>query len=164
MISVTRVETPPDLDAFRDLVRGFVRWTMATIAKDDNPAVFAGLEDELAGLPGRYGPPRGGMLLARLDDVPAGCVAFFDRGEGAMEIKRMFVRPEARGHGIGHALLDRLLSDARALGHRHGLLWSHHSMHPAHAVYRRAGFREVPVSDRFPGAVAGVDICMEMAL
>ncbi len=164
MISVTGAETPADLDAFRGLVRSFVRWAMATIAKSDNPAVFAGLEDELAGLPGRYGPPRGGMVLARLDGLPAGCVAFFDRGEDVMEIKRMFVRPEARGQRIGQAMLDRLLSDARAMGHRHGLLWSHHSMHAAHAVYRRAGFREVPVSDRFPGAVDGVDICMEIDL
>jgi GNAT superfamily N-acetyltransferase len=165
MIRVTRAETPEDLDALRDLVRSFVRWAMATIAKTDNPeAVFAGLEEELAGLPGRYGPPRGGLVLARLDTAPAGCVAFFDRGEGRMEIKRLFVQPEARGHGIGDAMLDLLLKDARAMGHRQGLLWSHHSMHAAHSLYRRAGFREVPVSDRFPGAVDGVDICMEMAL
>lgn len=164
MIRVTRAETADDLDALRDLVRSFVRWVMVTIAKTDNPTVFSGLEEELAGLPGRYGPPRGGLVLARLDNAPAGCVAFFDRGDGAMEIKRMFVRPEARGHGIGAAMLDLVLTDARAMGHRQGLLWSHNSMHAAHTLYRRAGFREVPVSDRFPGAIDGVDICMEIAL
>lgn len=164
MISVNRPETPEDLDALREMIRAFVRWAMAEIAKDNNPAVFAGLEEELAGLPGRYGPPGGGLVLARLDGEPAGCVCFFDRGGGTMEIKRMFVRPEARGHGIGAAMLDRLLADARAAGHRRGLLWSHHSMRPAHALYRRAGFRDVPLSDDFAGAVDGVDICMEMAL
>lgn len=164
MIAVTRAETPQDLDAMRDMIRAFVRWAMTEVAKDDNPAVFAGLEAELAGLPGLYGPPGGGLILARLDEAPVGCVAFFDRGGGAMEVKRMFVRPEARGHGIGAAMLQRLLSDARAMGHRRGLLWSHHSMHPAHALYRCAGFRDVPVSDDFPGAADGVDICMEMTL
>lgn len=164
MIALTRAETPEDLDAMRDMIRSFVRWAMAEIAKDDNPEVFAGLGAELADLSGRCGPPRGGLVLARLRGEAAGCVAFFDRGAGALEVKRMFVRPEARGHGIGTQMVDLLLSDARAMGHRRGLLWSHCSMHNAHALHRRAGFREVPLSDAFPGAVDGVDICMEIAL
>lgn len=163
-IAVARPETPPDLDALRDLVRAYVRWAMREIAKTENPSVFAGLEQELAGLPGRYGPPGGGLVLARLDGRPAGCVAFFDRGAATMEIKRMFVPPEARGRGIAARMLDRLLSDARALGHRRALLWTHNSMHAAHAAYRKAGFREVPLSGDFPDAAAGIDICMEMTL
>lgn len=164
MISVTQADTDPDLDAVRDLVRAFVRWAMTEIAKDNNPAVFDGLEKELAALPGRYGPPGGGLLLARRDGSPAGCVAFFDRGGGVMEIKRMFVTPKARGHGIGGRMLDRLLVDARASGHRRGLLWTHKTMLAAQAIYRRAGFREVPLSDEFVGAAAGIDVCMEMDL
>lgn len=148
----------------RDLVRAFVRWVMAEIARDKNPAVFDGLEKELAGLPGRYGPPGGGIVLARLEDQPVGCVAFFDRGDAVMEVKRMFVAPSARGRGIGGQMLDRLLSDARALGQRRGLLWTHKTMLAAQAIYRRAGFREVPLSDDFPGAAAGIDVCMEMDL
>ncbi len=164
VIAVDRATTPDDLDAVRDLVRAFVRWAMADIAKDNNPAVFEGLERELAELPGRYGPPAGGLLLARLGGQPAGCVAFFGRGGGDMEIKRMFVAPLARGRGIGGRMLDRLLSEARAAGHRRGLLWTHKSMLAAQTIYRAAGFREVPPSDDFPGAAPGIDICMEMAL
>lgn len=164
MISVASAKTDPDLDAVRDLVRAFVRWAMAEIAKDSNPAVFEGLERELASLPGRYGPPGGGIVLARLSGNPAGCVAFFDRGGGVMEIKRMFVTPEARGHGIGGQMLGKLLSEARAMGHRRGLLWTHKTMLAAQAIYRRAGFREVPLSDEFVGAAAGIDVCMEMDL
>ncbi len=164
MIAVTRADTPADLDAVRDLVRAFVRWAMAEIAKDKNPTVFDGLEKELAALPGRYAPPGGGLVLARLDGQPAGSVAFFDRGGGDMEIKRMFVAPAARGHGIGGRMLDLLLSDARAFGHRRGLLWTHKSMLAAQTVYRKAGFREVPLSADFPGAAAGIDLCMEMNL
>lgn len=163
-ILVARAETDEDLEAVRQLVRAFVRWAMAEIAKDDNPAVFDGLERELAGLPGRYALPGGGLVLARLDGRPAGCVAFFDRGERLMEIKRMFVAPEARGHGIGGRMLARLLADARSQGHRRGLLWTHKTMLAARAIYRRAGFREVPLSAEFIGAAAGIDICMEMDL
>jgi GNAT superfamily N-acetyltransferase len=164
MITVTKAETPEDLDAVRGLVRAFMRWAMAEIAKSDNPTVFAGLEAELAELPGRYGPPSGCLALARLEGVPVGCVAFFGRPENTMEIKRMFVLPEARGHRIGGRMLDLLLTEARDMGHRRCLLWSHHTMQAAHAVYASAGFRQVPFSDEFPGATEGIDICMEMTL
>lgn len=164
MITVTRAETPEDLDAVRDLVRAYVRWAMAEIENSDNPQVFAGLEVELAGLPGRYGAPSGCLALARLDGAPAGCVAFFDRGNATLEIKRMFVNPAARGHGIGGRLLDLLLAQTQALGHRRALLWTHHSMHSAHAVYERAGFRKVPFSVEFAGATDGIDVCMERDL
>lgn len=164
MISVSHVETDQDLDAVRDLVRAFVRWAMVEIANENNPAVFDGLERELKGLPGRFGPPGGGLVLARLDGRPAGCVAHFDRGGGVMEIKRMFVVTDARGHGIGGRMLDRLLSTARAQGHRRGLLWTHKTMLAAQAIYKRAGFHEVPLTDEFSGAAAGIDVCMEMDL
>lgn len=61
-------------------------------------------------------------------------------------------------------MIEALLAQARAAGFRRVLLSSHHSMHAAHATYRRAGFRDAPVSAEFPSAVAGVDVCMERAL
>ena len=164
MISIGPAETPDDIDAVRALIRDFVRWTMAEIAESDNPAVFAGLETELAGLPGRYGPPSGCLVLARLDGEPAGCVAFYAQDAATIELKRMFVLPRARGHGMGGRMIDVLLAHARAAGFRRVRLSSHHSMHAAHAAYRRAGFRDVPVSAEFPSAVAGIDVCMELTL
>jgi ribosomal protein S18 acetylase RimI-like enzyme len=81
-----------------------------------------------------------------------------------VEIKRMFVPPRARGQGVGGRMLDLLLRQARAAGYRRALLSSHHSMLAAHAIYRRAGFRDVPVSADFPGVVAGIDVCMSLEL
>lgn len=164
MISIQRAEAPDDLDAVRGLIRDFFRWTLAEIAETDNPAVFAGLETELAGLPGRYGPPSGCLVLARLDREPAGCVAFYAHDTSTIEVKRMFVLPGARGHGIGGRMMDVLLAQARAAGLRRALLSSHHTMHAAHATYRRSGFRDVSLSADFPSAVPGVDVCMELAL
>lgn len=163
-ITITRAETPQDVDAARGLIRAFNHWAMVEIAKTDNPAVFAGLEAELAALPGRYGPPGGCLILARLDDAPAGCVAFYAQDASTMEIKRMFVRPEARGHGIGGRMMTALSAQAKQVGYRRALLSTHNSMHAAHAVYHRAGFAEVPLSTDFPSALAGIDVCMEMAL
>lgn len=164
MIEVRRAESPEDLEAVRALIRAFVRWSMAEIAETDNPGIFAGLETELAGLPGRYGPPTGCLVLARLDGEPVGCVAFYAHDASTIEVKRMFVLTQARGHGIGGRMIELLLAQARAAGYRRALLSSHHSMHAAHATYRRVGFRDVAVSAEFPSALAGVDVCMEMGL
>lgn len=112
----------------------------------------------------RFAPPSANCLLARLDGAPTGCVAFFDRGNATMEIKRMFVDPAARGHGIGGRMLDLLSTQGQAMGHRRALLSTHHSVHSAHALYKRAGFRKVPFSDKFAGATDGIDVCMETAV
>ena len=75
----------------------------------------------------------------------------------------MYVRPDARGHRIGERLVSEILAEARRLGHRRYVLSSHHSMHHAHAIYRRAGFRDVPHSEEFfPNAERGEAVCMEM--
>lgn len=162
---IARAESPEDIDAVRDLVRDFFAWAMAHLAegeKDPNPSVFANLEAELAGLPGRFGPPPGCLLLARLDGVPVGCVAFYGQDATTMEIKRMFVRPGAWGKGVGGRMLELLLSEAETAGYVRYRLSTHHKLHTAQALYRRAGFRDVPGSSDFPGIVEGVDICMEM--
>jgi GNAT superfamily N-acetyltransferase len=164
-LTIARAETPEDIDAVRDLIRAFFAWAMEHVAeggKDPNPSVFAHLEAELAGLPGRFGPPSGCLLLARLDGAAAGCVAFYGQDAETMEIKRMFVRPEAWGKGVGARMLEVLLAEAETAGYARYRLSTHHKLHTAQALYRRAGFREVPGSADFPGIVEGVDICMEM--
>ncbi len=165
VVDIARAETPEDLDAVRALIRDFFGWAMAHVAEgetDPNPSVFANLEAELSGLQGRFGAPSGCLLLARLDGAPAGCVAFYGQDATTMEIKRMFVRPEAWGKGVGRRMLEMLLTEAAATGYTHYRLSTHHKLHMAQALYRRAGFREVPGSADFPGIVEGVDICMEM--
>jgi GNAT superfamily N-acetyltransferase len=165
VVDIARTEAPEDLDAVRGLIREFFDWAKEHVAKgeeDPNPSVFANLEAELAGLPGRFGPPTGCLLLARLDGAPVGCVAFYGQDATTMEIKRMFVRPDAWGHGIGAQMLKVLLAEAKAAGYVRYRLSTHQKLHTAQALYRRAGSREVPGSADFPGVVEGVDICMEM--
>ncbi len=164
-VAIARAETPEDLDAVRGLIRDFFAWAMAHVAeggKDPNQSVFANLEAELAGLPVRFGAPSGCLLLARLDGAPVGCVAFYGQDATTMEIKRMFVRPEAWGEGVGGRMLEALLAEAETTGYVRYRLSTHHMLHTAQALYRRAGFREVPGSAGFPGIVEGVDICTEM--
>jgi len=162
-LTITRAETPADLDAVRALIREFHHWAMIELAEPGaTPPAFAHLDAELAALPGVFGPPSGCLLLARLNAAPAGCAGLVARDAATMEIRRMYVRPAARGHRIGERLLSDLLVEARRLGYRRYLLESHHSMRHAHAIYRRAGFREVPHPDDAPAAEGGIALCMEM--
>ena len=71
---------------------------------------FQNFSSEVAGLPGQYAPPQGRIGLALLADAPAGCVAFRRIDEVRCEAKRMFVRQEFRGLGVGRALLDWLIA------------------------------------------------------
>jgi ribosomal protein S18 acetylase RimI-like enzyme len=104
---------------------------------------FQGFEKELAGLPGGYAPPQGRLLLALQDGQTAGCVALRALDPGVCEMKRLYVRPDFRSHGIGRALVDRIIQEARQTGYRHMRLDTLPSMAAALVLYRQLGFREI---------------------
>ena len=109
----------------------------------DADICFAGFSAELEGLPGAYAAPSGSLLLAIHDEQAVGCVALrrFDDARG--EMKRLFVRPTARGLGIGRALLERVIHDARILGYREIILDTLPTMTEAQQMYRATGFVEI---------------------
>lgn len=116
---------------------------------------FQGFAAELAGLPGDYAPPRGCLLLARRPPIDVGCAALRPlQGGGDMsgdggdlrsdvgEIKRLYLRPVARGSGLGRALMEAVLRQARAIGYRELRLDTLATMREARALYASLGFRE----------------------
>jgi putative acetyltransferase len=117
---------------------------------------FQGFDDELRALPGMYAPPRGRLLLAVEDGRPAGCVGLHEWDGSAAEMKRLYVRPDFRGRGVGRALTDAALAEARAIGYRTVRLDTIPSrMETAVAMYRGLGFREIPPyrENPIPGAL-----------
>jgi len=101
---------------------------------------------------------RGRLLVARREDEVVGVGAFKPTGDGrTAEIKRMFVRPTARGRGIARALFDRLLEEARAEGYATVRLETLSFMTEAHALYRSAGAREIQPFDGSEAAGVGLD-------
>jgi GNAT superfamily N-acetyltransferase len=104
------------------------------------PLTWQGFDDELAGLPGQYAPPRGRLLVARLDGEASGCVALRPADGDACEMKRLYVRDAARGHGLGRLLCERVIAEARAIGYREMLLDTLERMAEANRLYAALGF------------------------
>lgn len=116
---------------------------------------FQGFDDELKNLPGSYAPPRGRLLLACENGIPAGCVALRPHENNISEMKRLYVRPDYRGKGVGRMLVDRIIAEARLIGYERMRLDTIAStMKDAIALYRRRGFKEIPAYRENPIAGA----------
>ncbi len=105
---------------------------------------FQGFALELAALPKMYGPPSGALLLAEIDAAPAGCVAVRNLDAATCELKRLYVRPQHRGHNLGRLLAEAALETARALGYARIRLDTLPEMQPAQRLYESLGFDDIP--------------------
>src|SRR5690554_220114 len=103
-----------------------IRQALFPIERDDvvsifreyvnSPTVNLGFQEyeaEFAGLPGNYAPPEGRLLLAREGDTVLGCAALRRVDESTCEMKRVYVRPAARGRNIGRLLVETILQEAK---------------------------------------------------
>lgn len=104
---------------------------------------FQDFDQELRSLPGKYAPPEGRLLLAEVDGLGAGCVALRKIGCGVCEMKRLFVRPEFRGRGLGEALVREVIGQARGIGYCRMRLDTVASMREAAGLYQKLGFLEI---------------------
>ncbi|WP_228488411.1 GNAT family N-acetyltransferase [Caenimonas koreensis] len=109
---------------------------------------FQDFDRELATLPGEYAPPRGALFLARVNGELAGCCALraLDSSDypNAAEMKRLYVRKQHRGIGLGRQLAEAVLDSARNAGYSCVLLDTLDDMEAARALYGELGFTEIP--------------------
>jgi len=127
----------PALETVRQFFRNYAGWLGVDLS-------FQGFAEEMASLPGCYAPPQGRLWCAELDRKPVGCVGIRPFSEGVCEMKRLYVEPEARGHGAGHALALAGIRAAKELGYRRILLDTMPAMRMAVKLYRELGFKEAP--------------------
>ena len=125
-----------DLEAARTLFREYAAWLQVDLC-------FQGFDQELAGLPGNYAPPRGRLLLAQEGDQAAGCISLRPIDSETCEMKRLFVREPFRATGLGRRLVEAILSEARAIGYRRIRLDTLPQMGAAQKLYASIGFHEI---------------------
>jgi ribosomal protein S18 acetylase RimI-like enzyme len=148
-VRIVEARVPDDLDVVRTLFTEY----QAAIGVD---LCFQGFDGELAGLPGKYARPRGNIWLGLVDGEPGGIVALRPLDDpGAAEMKRLFLRPAARGLGLGRALAERCVAAARGAGYALMRLDTLETMQAAQRIYRELGFRNVEAyyHNPLPGAV-----------
>lgn len=156
-IQVQVADTPGHFAAAREL---FAEYGASLPESAQRSLRHQGFDRELANLPGQYARPEGVILLASPGDAAAasrptwlGVVAMRPLAQSGIlpgdptpicEMKRLYVRPVARGLGAGRALCEHLLSAAGAAGYRMMKLDTEAEFAPAMALYRALGFIEIP--------------------
>lgn len=149
---------PEEWEAARTLTRELVAWMADTLCVDVDEAQESAAE-EFAEMPAFYSFPSGLFLIGYLHGQPAGTAGIHLIDDETAELKRVWVTPSSRGHGIAPRMLETAISAARTLGARQ--LWLETEptvMATAHQMYVAHGFREIPhytdLGDAIPGLVA----------
>jgi GNAT superfamily N-acetyltransferase len=135
--AIHQASAPDDVARARDLFREYAHWLKVDLC-------FQGFERELAELPGDYAPPDGRLLLAWHHERPVGCIALRRLDATTGEVKRLYVRPEARGRRTGWRLVEQVVAAAREIGYRRLVLDTLPQMAEARSLYRSFGFSEIP--------------------
>ena len=145
---IIQAQTAAELDAVRELFGDYQRDLGVDLC-------FQGFTEELATLPGRYAPPGGRLLLAWEETEVAGCVALRALEDGVCEMKRLFVRPDYRGQGLGYRLAMQIVNEATALGYAIMRLDTLDTLDSAMRMYAAMGFqRRMPYyANPLPGVV-----------
>ena len=125
--------TDAEVEAVRALFQEYAAWLRIDLC-------FQGFSEELAGLPGVYAPPRGRLLLAGCDQSVAGCVGLRPLHDTVCEMKRLFVRPGYQGRGLGRALAEGVIREAKSIGYSIMVLDTLPSMTGAIRLYETLGF------------------------
>jgi len=152
--TIADAASPGELDAARRLFREYADWLGVDLC-------FQGFHEELATLPGKYARPDGRLLLARDGAAAVGCIGLRRIDATTGEVKRLYVRPAARGQGLGGELARRVVAAAREIGYRRLVLDTLEPMAEARSLYGSLGFREVPAY--YANPLSGV-IYMELRL
>lgn len=155
-----RVNWSEDLDTVRRLLQDYRKWLsdhVETGGPTDSvlPAGLRQVDEEIAGLPGVYGPPHGEIILAFDPEGLAACGAFRELEPRVGEIKRVYIRADHRGPGFGPRLTRALLDRASELGFRRVRVDTLPTMVAAIQFYQEMGFKPIPAywSHPVPGAL-----------
>ncbi len=138
MLEIIHAKTEQEVQIAKMLFEEYAEWLGMDLE-------FQNFQEELDNMPGKYARPSGGLIIAKYDGDIAGCAAVRKLQDDICEMKRLFVRDQFRGKGIGKALAVRIIEDARKIGYKKMLLDTDgQKMFKAMAMYKSMGFMEIP--------------------
>lgn len=138
MTEFVDAEANGSIEDARTIFREYEKWLGLDLC-------FQGFEEEMRSLPGRYAKPDGRLILAYKDGELAGGIALRKIGDGICEMKRLYLRENSRGSGIGRELIEKLIEEARKIGYKKMRLDTFPpKMGKAVQLYESHGFYEIP--------------------
>ncbi len=140
-MNIVQVKTAEQLQAICELYLEYYHFILQTYGVDMGHDYF---QAEMAALPGAYAPPTGHLLLAQEEGEAAGSAGLRRVTEERAELKRLYVRPEFRGRGVGRALVMALIDAARERGYRWIQVHTAEFLTEALQLYHDLGFKEIP--------------------
>ena len=155
-VEISAPRTPTDHEAIKALMREYAGSLGFSLAYQD-------FETELADFPGKYAPPEGALLLATVSGEAAGTVALRKLDAITCEMKRLYVKPAFRGHGVGRALVEGIIQKACARGCKEVKLDMLPKSTVARGIYERMGFKPIAPYDADPhhAIFLGLDLCSQ---
>lgn len=147
-MKIKQVQTEREIKEVRHLFRQYEQFLNIDLG-------FQEFENELADLPGRYAPPEGALLIAVSGHSVLGCVALRPLSKGVCEMKRLYVRPEYRGTGLGRRLALAIIEKAGELGYSFMRLDTLDRLAAAMHIYETLGFQKIEAyyDNPIPGVV-----------
>lgn len=166
--SIRMAQDDRDFEVARELCREWLDWHWKAFPDDgpreNNPLDPEAFQSIINDLPQIHARPRGGILLAEINDRPAGCVMYQELEPDVAEIKRLFVNEAGRGHGLGRLLLEQMFEQMIADGYKTVVFSSARFLNHARRLYESVGFRDIPQPEGFPDHLRSFVYFMERPL
>ena len=137
MVEIFTARFPEHVDVVRAIFREYADGLAIDLS-------FQNFEGELSGLPGKFTAPQGRVLLAQIDAEIVGCVAMRPLEGTICEMKRLYVRPSARGQQVGWKLASLICQVAKETGYSRIRLDTIPGMEAAQEIYASLGFKAIP--------------------
>ncbi len=169
-LTITEARLPADLPEIQALVTDFLGYVRVLYADEvwlvERYYAPEAMDRLLAELPILHAPPRGVILVAWLqgETRPVGCIMGLPLTDTIAEMKRLYVRDEARGRGAGRQLCTALMDWARRRHYQRMRLETGHRQTDAIAAYGALGFRIIPPYQPYDDAMAERMVPMEIDL
>ncbi|WP_084605049.1 GNAT family N-acetyltransferase [Cognatishimia maritima] len=167
-IELSFAKSERDIEAVRGLMREYLVWHQLRYSESrdqlEKHVDYKAHELAIDRLPGEYDSPKSCFLMARRGHDALGCVALRDLGEGIAEMRRMFVRPQVQGSGVGRRLATGIMKIASALGYATMRLNTGPLQTEAVNLYQKLGFKAVEPYNDLPPALKERLVFMECEL